>query len=105
MTHDEASDLLAVFALDAVERDERERIEEKERKEEQRRRTVAGSTPSGGRHDLVDRIEQLLLHNHPIAVTDQHQKSLERLWLQQDGAVIPREATLCGIQAKRAELV
>jgi hypothetical protein len=28
MTHDEASDLLAVFALDAVERDERERIED-----------------------------------------------------------------------------
>jgi anti-sigma factor RsiW len=28
MTHDEASELLAVFALDAVDRDERERIEE-----------------------------------------------------------------------------
>jgi hypothetical protein len=52
-----------------------------------------------------DRIEQFFLHNHPIAVTHQHQQGFERLWLQQDGAVIAREKALRGVQAKRAELV
>jgi voltage-gated potassium channel len=39
---------------------ERERLEEKERKDERRRQTVAGAKPSGGRHDLVDRIERVM---------------------------------------------
>ncbi len=38
---------------------EQERLEEKERREQRRRETVAGAKPSGGRHDLVDRIEQV----------------------------------------------
>ena len=36
---------------------ERDRLEEKDRKEEERRQRIAGVKPSGGRHDLVDRIE------------------------------------------------
>jgi voltage-gated potassium channel len=36
---------------------ERERLDEKDRKEEERRQRIAGAKPSGGRHDLVDRIE------------------------------------------------
>lgn len=39
---------------------ERERLEEKERKDERRRQVIAGARPSGGRHDLVDRIEGVM---------------------------------------------
>jgi len=45
---------------------EQERLEEKERKEERRRQTIAGVKPSGGRHDLVDRIERVT--KFPMAV-------------------------------------
>jgi voltage-gated potassium channel len=45
--------------IQRLERMEQERLEEKQRKEERRRQTVAGAKPSGGRHDLVDRIEQV----------------------------------------------
>ncbi len=38
---------------------ERERLEAAERKEEQRRHTIGAAKPSGGRHDLVDRIEHV----------------------------------------------
>jgi voltage-gated potassium channel len=49
-----------------LERLEQERLEEKERREEQRRQVIAGAKPSGGRHDLVDRIEQVT--KYPMAV-------------------------------------
>jgi voltage-gated potassium channel len=49
-----------------LERLEQERLEEKERREEQRRRVIAGAKPSGGRHDLVDRIEQVT--KYPMAL-------------------------------------
>ena len=42
-----------------LERLERERLEEKERLEHRRQERIAGAKPSGGRHDLVDRIEDL----------------------------------------------
>jgi voltage-gated potassium channel len=41
-----------------LEKLEQERLEEKGRREERRRQAIAGSKPSGGRHDLVDRIER-----------------------------------------------
>jgi voltage-gated potassium channel len=43
--------------IQRLEKLERERLEDKERKEESRRHVIAGAKPSGGRHDLVDRIE------------------------------------------------
>jgi voltage-gated potassium channel len=49
-----------------LERLEQERLEEKERREEQRRQVIAGAKPSGGRHDLVDRIEQVT--KYPMAL-------------------------------------
>ena len=45
---------------------EQERLEEKDRKEERRRQRIAGVKPSGGRHDLVDRIERVT--KYPMAV-------------------------------------
>ncbi|HTV11501.1 MAG TPA: potassium channel family protein [Acidimicrobiales bacterium] len=56
----------SIERIQRLERLERERLEEKERKEERRRRAVAGAKPSGGRHDLVDRIEQAM--KYPMAV-------------------------------------
>jgi voltage-gated potassium channel len=44
--------------IQRLERLEQERLDEKARKDERRRRAVAGK-PSGGRHDVVDRIEDL----------------------------------------------
>jgi voltage-gated potassium channel len=44
--------------IQRLERLEQERLEERDRKEEGRRQTIAGAKPSGGRHDLVDRIER-----------------------------------------------
>jgi voltage-gated potassium channel len=49
-----------------LERMEEERLEEKARKAEHRRRTIAGAKPSGGREDLVDRIERVT--KFPVAV-------------------------------------
>lgn len=45
---------------------ELERLEEKARKEERRRQAIAGVKPSGGRHDLVDRIERVT--RYPMAL-------------------------------------
>ena len=49
-----------------LERLEQERLEEKRRKEEHRRQIIAGAKPSGGRHDLVDRIESVT--KYPMAL-------------------------------------
>jgi voltage-gated potassium channel len=49
----------SIDRIQRLEKLERERLEEKERKEEQRRQAIAGTKPSGGRHDLVDRIEEI----------------------------------------------
>jgi voltage-gated potassium channel len=48
----------SIERIQRLERLEQERLEQKERKEELRRQVIAGAKPSGGRHDLVDRIEQ-----------------------------------------------
>jgi voltage-gated potassium channel len=49
----------SIERIQRLERLERERLEDKERKDERRRQTIAGAKPSGGRHDLVDRIERV----------------------------------------------
>jgi voltage-gated potassium channel len=49
----------AIERIQRLERLERERLEEKERTEERRRQRIVGAKPSGGRHDLVDRIERI----------------------------------------------
>ena len=56
----------SIERIQRLERLEQERLEEKERKEERRRQTIAGAKPSGGRHDLVDRIEQVT--KYPMAL-------------------------------------
>ena len=56
----------SIQRIQRLERLEQERLEEKERREEQRRQLIAGTKPSGGRHDLVDRIEQVT--KYPMAV-------------------------------------
>jgi voltage-gated potassium channel len=48
----------SIERIQRLEKLEQERLQQKERKEEQRRQALAGAKPSGGRHDLVDRIEQ-----------------------------------------------
>ena len=48
----------SIERIQRLEKLERERLEEKARKEERRRQVIAGAKPSGGRHDLVDRIER-----------------------------------------------
>jgi voltage-gated potassium channel len=45
---------------------EQERLEAQRRKDERRRQIIAGSTPSGGRHDLVDEIERVT--KYPLAL-------------------------------------
>jgi voltage-gated potassium channel len=49
----------SIERIQRLERLEQERLEQKEGREERRRQVVAGTKPSGGRHDLVDRIEQI----------------------------------------------
>ncbi len=49
----------SIERIHRLERMEQERLEDKARKAERRRQTVAGVKPSGGRHDLVDEIEQV----------------------------------------------
>jgi voltage-gated potassium channel len=49
----------SIERIQRLEQLERERLEEKESRDERRRQTLAGSKPSGGRHDLVDRIERV----------------------------------------------
>ena len=55
------TDVTSAFSerIRRLERLEQARVEEKIRKEEQRRQRVAADTPSGGRHELVDRIERI----------------------------------------------
>lgn len=57
---------ISIQRIQRLERLEQERIEEKERREEHRRQLIAGAKPSGGRHDLVDRIEQVT--KYPMAL-------------------------------------
>jgi voltage-gated potassium channel len=45
--------------IQRLERLERERLEEKDRRDTRRRERLAAAAPSGGRHDLVDRIEHV----------------------------------------------
>jgi voltage-gated potassium channel len=56
----------SVERIQRLERLERERLEEAERKEERRRQIIAGAKPSGGRNDLVDRIERVT--KYPMAL-------------------------------------
>jgi voltage-gated potassium channel len=56
----------SIERIQRLERLEEERLKEKERKDEERRQRIAGSKPSGGRHDLVDRIEQVT--KYPMAL-------------------------------------
>jgi voltage-gated potassium channel len=49
-----------------LERLEQERLEEQNRKDERRRQIIAGTKPSGGRHDLVDNIERVT--KYPLAL-------------------------------------
>jgi voltage-gated potassium channel len=49
----------SIERIQRLERMEQERLQEKDRREQRRRQVVAGAKPSGGRHDLVDRIEQV----------------------------------------------
>ncbi len=49
-----------------LERLEQQRLDDKARKEEHRQAVIAGAKPSGGRHDLVDRIEDVT--KYPLAV-------------------------------------
>jgi voltage-gated potassium channel len=56
----------SIQRIQRLEKLERERLEEKERKEERRRQIIAGAKPSGGRHDLVDRIEEVT--KYPMAL-------------------------------------
>jgi voltage-gated potassium channel len=49
----------AIDRIQRLEKLERERLEEKERTDERRRLAISGAKPSGGRHDLCDRIERV----------------------------------------------
>ena len=49
----------SIERIQRLEKLEAERLENKARTQERRRQTIAGAKPSGGRHDLVDRIEQV----------------------------------------------
>jgi voltage-gated potassium channel len=57
------SSLERIRRLEAL---EQERLEEQRRKDERRRQIIAGTTPSGGRHDLVDEIERVT--KYPLAL-------------------------------------
>ncbi len=50
----------SIERIQRLEQLERERLAEKERKDERRRQIITGAKPSGGRHDLVDRIENVM---------------------------------------------
>jgi voltage-gated potassium channel len=56
----------SIERIQRLEKLEQERLDEKERKEEARRQQIAGAKPSGGRHDLVDRIERIT--KYPMAL-------------------------------------
>lgn len=56
---DQAKKTSAIDRIQRLEKLELERVAEKQRKEDRRSQTIAGTKPSGGRHDLVDRIESV----------------------------------------------
>jgi voltage-gated potassium channel len=56
----------SVVRIRRLERLEVERLAEKERREQRRLEVIAGAKPTGGRHDRVDRIEQIT--RYPMAV-------------------------------------
>ncbi len=56
----------SIERIQRLEKLEWQRLEEKERREERRRQIIAGVKPSGGRHDLVDRIERVT--KYPMAL-------------------------------------
>jgi len=56
----------SIERIQRLERLEQERLEDKARKEGRRRLVIAGAKPAGGRHDLVDRIEQVT--RYPMAL-------------------------------------
>ncbi|MGO9877417.1 MAG: potassium channel family protein [Acidimicrobiia bacterium] len=58
--------LSSIQRIQRLERLEQERLEDKARREERRLGVVAGAQPTGGRHDLVDRIERVT--KYPMAV-------------------------------------
>jgi len=49
----------SIERIQRLERLEMERLEDKARREDRRQQVIAGAKPAGGRHDLVDRIEQV----------------------------------------------
>ncbi len=51
--------LSSIERIQRLERLELERLQEKERREASRRQRIAGAKPTGGRHDVVDRIEDV----------------------------------------------
>jgi voltage-gated potassium channel len=56
----------SIVRIQRLERLERERLEERAKREQRRQQGIASAKPSGGRHDLVDRIEELT--RFPMAV-------------------------------------
>lgn len=50
----------SIERIQRLEQLERWRLEEKERAEQRRQQVIAGARPSGGRHDLTDRVEQVM---------------------------------------------
>jgi hypothetical protein len=56
----------SIERIQRLEKLEWQRLEEKECREERRRQIIAGVKPSGGRHDLVDRIERVT--KYPMAL-------------------------------------
>ena len=56
----------SIERIQRLEQLERERLAEKERRDERRRQVIAGARPSGGRNDLVDRIERVT--KYPMAL-------------------------------------
>ena len=49
----------SIQRIQRLERLEQERLDDKARREARRQQVVAGAKPSGGRHDVVDRIEEV----------------------------------------------
>jgi voltage-gated potassium channel len=56
----------ALERIQRLEQLERERLEDKARREKRRLQIITGAKPAGGRHDLVDRIEEIT--KFPMAV-------------------------------------
>jgi len=56
----------SIERIQRLEKLERERLDDEERKEARRRQTIAGTKPTGGRHDLVDKVERIT--RYPMAL-------------------------------------